>query len=215
MRSFLKMALAACTLLAACVRVPTTTTDGPHTDGFAALYNGRDLTGWRTAGNWLAEDDGVLKISPRPGEKGWQRYGDYLWTEKTYSDFILDLEFRIPKDGNSGVFVRVGDVHEPVTDGIEVQINDTHGKTKVGPHDCGGVIRTVGPSRNMARPAGEWNRMIVTCRGTRLQVELNGEQVVDVQLDQTSRRHCPPEGSIGLQDHGLSLEFRNIRIKTL
>jgi hypothetical protein len=184
-------------------------------DGFVTLYNGKDLSGWETTGNWFAKEDGVLAIEPRPGERGWQRYSAYLWAEKEYGDFALDLEFKIPKGGNSGVFVRVGERENPVANGIEVQINDTHGKQNPGHHDCGGVIATAGPSKNMAKPAGEWNRMIVTCQGDNLEVELNGQQIIDIDLSQTSRKHCPAVGSIGLQDHGLALEFRNIRIKEL
>jgi len=184
-------------------------------EGFVTLFNGKDLTGWKTTGNWFVEEGGVLAIKPRPGEKGWQRYDAYLWAEKRYGDFALDLEFKLPKGGNSGVFVRVKDPKNPVATGIEVQINDTHGKEKVGAHDCGGVIGTVGPSKNMAKPAGEWNRMVVTCKGTQLQVELNGEQVVDVDLAKTGARDRPPVGHVSLQDHGLPLWFRNIRIKEL
>jgi len=184
-------------------------------EGLVRLFNGKDLTGWQTKGNWVVEDRGVLAIKPRPGEKGWQRYDAYLWAEGQFGDFILDLEFKIPKGGNSGVFVRVRDKNDPVNTGIEVQINDTYGKKRVGAHDCGGVIGTIGPTRNMAKPAGKWNRMIVTCRGKRLQVHLNGEQVVDVRLDKTSRRACPLVGYLGLQDHGVPLWFRNIRIKLL
>ena len=55
------------------------------------LYNGRDLTGWQTTGNWLPQKDGSLLIQPRPGEKGWQRYGAYLWTSKMYKDFVQGI----------------------------------------------------------------------------------------------------------------------------
>ena len=58
------------------------------------LYNGRDLTGWQTTGNWLPQKDGSLLIQPRPGEKGWQRYGAYLWTSKMYKDFVLQVEYK-------------------------------------------------------------------------------------------------------------------------
>lgn len=184
-------------------------------DGFVSLYNGKDLTGWTTTGNWFAEDKGVLAIVPRPGEEGWQRFDAYLWSEKQYGDFALDVEYKIPPGGNSGIFVRVKDLKDPVETGIEVQISDAHGKKEVGPHDCGGVIGTIGPTKNMAKPAGQWNRMIVTCRGKRLTVEFNGEKVVDVDLEGTSRSDCPLVGYVGLQDHGLPLRFRNIRIKPL
>jgi len=184
-------------------------------DGFVPLFNGEDLTGWKTEGNWLIQEDGVLAIEPREGETGWKRFDAYLWTEKPYGDFALDLEFRLPEEGNSGIFVRVDDPDDPVETGIEVQISDTHGKEEVGPHDCGGVIGTVGPSENMAKPAGEWNRMIVTCDGTNLQVELNDEKIVDIDLSESARSDRPLVGYIGLQDHGLPLWFRNIRIKDL
>ena len=194
-------------------RVRSTT--APVAAGFKPLFTGQDLTGWSTDGNWFVKEGGVLAIEPRSGEEGWKRYDDYLWTKKKYDDFVLDLEFKIPPEGNSGVFFRVADRGNPVDEGIEVQINDVHGKEEVGPHDCGGVIGTVGPSKNMARPAGEWNRMVITCRGDQLQVSLNGEKVVDVDLSETSQKDRPPEGYIGLQDHGLKAYFRNVMIKEL
>lgn len=184
-------------------------------DGFVSLYNGKDLSGWETTGNWFAEDEGVLAIVPREGEKGWKRFDAYLWSQKQYGDFSLDVEYKIPPKGNSGIFVRVKDPKNPVETGIEVQISDTYGKKEVGPHDCGGIIGTVGPTKNMAKPADQWNRMIVTCRGKRLVVEFNGEKVVDVDLEGTSRSDRPLVGYVGLQDHGLPLRFRNIRIKPL
>ena len=80
----------------------------PEKDGFTPLFNGKNLDGWTTKGNWFVKD-GVLHIEPRPGEKGWQRYDAYLWADKPYANFILDLEFQLPPKGNSGVFVRVND----------------------------------------------------------------------------------------------------------
>ncbi|MGD9857394.1 MAG: DUF1080 domain-containing protein, partial [Planctomycetaceae bacterium] len=91
---------------------------------FTSLYNGKDLTGWKTAGNWLPQEDGSLLIQPRAGETGWQRYDAYLWSEKKYKDFVLDLEYAYPPGGNSGVFFRVGDRDDPVQQGIEAQILD-------------------------------------------------------------------------------------------
>ena len=174
-----------------------------------------DLSKWETNGNWIQEEDNVLVIKPRPGEEGWRRFDDYLWSKKQYGDFALELEYKIPEDGNSGVFVRVREKDDPVETGIEVQINDVHGKEELTAHDCGGVIGTVGPSKNMAKPADEWNKMRVTVVGTQLKVNLNGEQVVNVNLQNTSRSDRPMKGYIGLQDHGLPLQFRNVSIKKL
>lgn len=186
--------------------------------GWKRLYNGKDLSGWKTTGNWLPQDDGSLLIKPRTGEKGWRRFGAYLWTENKYKDFILDLEYAYPKGGNSGVFFRVGDLENPVTTGIECQILDSTGKKgKMTHHDHGGIISTVGASKNMSRPAGEWNRMIVMCRGNHLRVDLNGQAIVDIMLDQSAVKDRPPEGHIGLQDHGEpnDIRFRNVLLKQL
>jgi len=181
------------------------------------LYNGKDLTGWQTTGNWLPQKDGSLLIQPRKGEKGWQRYSAYLWSKKRYKDFVLHVEYKYPPKGNSGIHFRVGDLSNPVNTGIEAQVLDSFGKKKVGPHDHGGIIRTVGASKNMSRKPGQWNTMIVTCKGHHLKVQLNGEGIVDIQLNKTPMKDRPLEGHIGLQDHGEpnNLHFRNIKIKEL
>ncbi len=182
---------------------------------FTELYNGKDLEGWKTTGNWLPQDDGSLLIQPREGEKGWQRYGDYLWTTRKYKDFVLDVEYSYPPGGNSGVYFRVGDRNDPVEQGIEAQILDSSKKAgKLTAHDHGGIIRTVGASKNMSRPPHEWNRMVVTCIGSHLQVELNGELIVDTMLDKGPMKDRPLEGYIGFQDHGEpnDIKFRNLRI---
>jgi len=188
-------------------------------DGFVSLYNGKDLANWNTTGNWIPQKDGSLLIHPRPGEKGWQRYDAYLTSEKKYKDFVLQVEYKYPKGGNSGVYFRIGDPKDPVKTGIECQILDSAGKPddKMGHHDHGGIIRTVGATKNMSKKPGEWNKMIVTCKGYHLQVNLNGEDIVDIQLDKTPVKDRPLEGHISLQDHGEpnNLHFRNIRIKEL
>ena len=184
-------------------------------DGFVPMFDGKTLKGWKTTGNWVVEKDGLIALHPREGEHGWQRYDAYLTTTRKYKDFIIDLEFKIKKGGNSGVFLRVGDPKSQVKSGFEVQILDTHGKKNPGPHDCGGVIGTAGPSKNMAKPAGEWNRYIIACRGNHLQVELNGEKIIDLQLDKTALKDRPAEGYIGFQDEAKFIWYRNVRIKEL
>jgi hypothetical protein len=185
-------------------------------DGFVALYNGKDLTGWTTTGNWLAEADGVLAIRPREGEKGWQRYSAYLYTNEKYDDFVLKLEFKIPPKGNSGVFFNIADMADPVAQGLEIQILDSYGVEKeLGHHDNGGIIKTAGPKKNASKPAGEWNQMTITSQGDQLKVELNGELIQDINLAESEAKDKPKSGHIALQDHGLPLEFRNIRIKEL
>jgi hypothetical protein len=184
-------------------------------EAFVPMFDGRTLSGWQSTGNWVVEEGGVITLKPRPGEEGWQRYDAYLTTARKYKDFILDLEFKIGEGGNSGVFLRVGDLQNHVDSGFEIQILDTHGKENPGPHDCGGVIGTAAPSKNMAKPAGEWNRYIITCQGSQLKVELNGEQIIDLELDKSAVKDRPSEGYISFQDEGKRVWYRNVRIREL
>ncbi len=184
-------------------------------EGFVELFNGKDLSGWRTTGNWVVEADNVITLQPRPGESGWKRFKDYLASERSYGDFILDLEFKFEKAGNSGVFMRVGDFTDPVNSGFELQILDTHAKKVVGHHDCGGIIATQGPSKNMVKPAGEWNRYTITLQGNSLKVVLNGEPIIDLDLSKTGLKDRPAKGQIGFQDEAKRIWYRNVRIKEL
>ena len=183
--------------------------------GFVPLFNGKDLTWWKTTGNWLVETDGSVSLHPREGEKGWQRYDAYIATEKPYADFVLDLEFKFNAKGNSGVFMRVGDMKEPVKTGFEVQILDTYGLEKPGHHDCGGIVHGTGPSKNMVKPAGEWNRYTITVKGRSVKVVFNGEQVIDTVLEDIKMADRPNTGLIAFQDEALSVWYRNVRIKEL
>jgi hypothetical protein len=63
----------------------------------------------------------------------------------------------------------------------------------------------------------QWNRLVVTCIGSHLQIELNGTQIIENQLDQGLLSNRPLESYIGFQDHGEPNNdlFRNIRIRTL
>ena len=108
---------------------------------------------------------------------------------------------------------------DPVNKGIEVQIYDTDpakSKDKLNDHDSGGIIPGLKPHKNRAKPGGEWNKMRVWHKGTRIVVYLNGEYVNAHDLvggGQLSKR--PKTGQIGFQDHALPISLRNIRIKKL
>jgi len=182
---------------------------------FVPLFNGKNLDGWKTTGNWIVEKDQTVTLKPRAGETGWTRYQDYLTTERQYGNFVLDLEFKFNAKGNSGVFMRVGDLKNHVKSGFEVQILDTHGKKKVGNHDCGGVIGTAAPSKNMVKPAGQWNRYIITVKDDQLQVILNGEQIIDLQISKSAIKDRPTKGYISFQDEAKRVWYRNVRIKEL
>ncbi len=184
------------------------------------LLAGGDLTkNWTTTGNWKLDKDGVVQLVPRPGESGWTRYSAYLWLKKgDYRDFEAEFEYKVAKGGNSGFYFHVGDRKSPVAKGIEVQIYDSGSKppgARLSDHDSGGIIPGIPPTKNTAKPAGEWNRMKVVCKGNKVTVYLNGEVVNDVPLDSPSIKSRPRSGSIGFQDHGLPLWLRNIRVREL
>jgi hypothetical protein len=181
------------------------------------LAGGKLSRHWTTTGNWKLEK-GVVSLTPRPGEKGWQRYSAYLWSKKQYRDFEIEFEYKVAKGGNSGFYFHVGDLKDPVAKGIEVQIYDSGSKpkgAKLTDHDSGGIIPGVPPKKNTARPAGEWNRMQVTCHDGKVTVVLNGEKVNEIPLDHAKIKDRPPTGYIGFQDHGLPLSLRNIRVRSL
>ncbi|MGY8771521.1 MAG: 3-keto-disaccharide hydrolase [Pirellulales bacterium] len=184
-------------------------------DGFVQMFNGKDLTGWNTNGNWVIEEGNVLTLKPREGESGWQRYADYIATDRKYGDFVLDLEFKFNATGNSGVFMRVGDLKNHVTSGFEVQILDTHGKKKFNAHDCGGVIGTSAPAKMVVKPAGEWNRYTITLKGSHLKVVQNGVPIQDLDLSETKLNDRPAKGYISFQDEAKRIWYRNVRIKEL
>jgi len=182
--------------------------------GWVDLFNGEDLTGWQTTGNWIVKD-GVITLHPREGEKGWKRYDAYLTTEKKYSDFVLEVDFKFEPSGNSGVFLRVGDLQDHVTSGFEIQILDTHDLEKPGNHDCGGIIRTTAPFTNAVKPAGKWNRYQIVLKDTTLVVFLNGELIQALDLSRSAIKDRPLQGYISFQDEAKVVSYKNIRIKEL
>jgi type 1 glutamine amidotransferase len=190
-------------------------------DGWIKLFNGKDTSGWmHKPGAWHVED-GVLT---RHG-------GGDIWSEQRFGDFILELEFKLAPKTNSGVFFRCGSIADWLHTCIEMQVLDSYGKTDPGKHDAGAIYDIQAPSKNMAKPPGEWNQARITARGSRIQVDLNGEQVIDIDLDNWTKAHENPDGTenkfktaykdmprrghIGLQDHGNPVWYRNIRIKPL
>jgi hypothetical protein len=181
--------------------------------GFVPLFNGKDLSGFQTTGTWVFEKDGSLALKPKyRGIRLLPDYKSFLWTDATYDDFVLDLEFKVPKGGNSGVFLR----SKSQRSYIQTQIRDSHGKAEpLGISDCGAVEGVAAPSKNMSKPAGQWNRMIITCQGERMQVELNGEQVINLDLNESRKTRTARSGRIGFENKSSPVAFRNVRIKEL
>ena len=155
--------------------------------------------------------------------------GGDIGTKTKYADFILDLDFKVAPGSNSGVFVRMG--NREWLPWVEVQILDSYGNNPPSRQDCGGIFDVLAPRKNMVNSAGQWNRMTIAAVGSKIKVVLNGEQVVDMDLNNWTEPHKNPDGStnkfdvaykdlpregyIALQDHGQEVWFRNVKIKTL
>lgn len=173
---------------------------------------------WTTTGNWSLED-GVATLTPRPGESGWSRWSAYLWSKEKYQNFEVEFEYKLEAHGNSGFYFRVGDVNDPVRQGIEVQIYDTapnKPEDKLSDHDSGGIIPGLKPTKNAAKPAGEWNKMQVKHVNNKITVTLNGVVVNEHEVKTGGKLADRPQtGWIGFQDHGLPMSLRNIRVRKL
>jgi len=200
-------------------------------EGWAVLFNGKDLSGW-TMGpdkSWVVED-GVITL--KRNFDGKEHNSDYLWADGIYGDFVLELEFKTTENANSGIFLRTANINDPVYTGLEVQVNNSWGKTNLSRTGTAGAIYDcIAPSKNAAKKAGEWNHYQITCKQNRVLVVLNGDTVVDMDLDQWTVPNQNPDGSknkfskamkdfaregrLGLQDHGRPVWYRNIKIKKI
>ena len=217
-------------LVTGLVLVPITAAAAEE-NGFVTLFNGKDLSGWMTGPNntWTVQQ-GVITLKREMD--GGLHNPDYLWTERTYGDFILELEFKIPERANSGIFLRTSDLKDPVYTGIEVQVANSFGRKDVNRGGTAGAIYDcVAPAKNTVKQPGQWNSCRVTCNKNKITVVLNGEQIVDMDLDRWTEPHKNPDGTrnkfpralkdfartghVGLQDHGRPVWYRNIRIKRL
>ena len=155
--------------------------------------------------------------------------GSYITVyDEKLGDFVVDFDYKLTKGCNSGVFIRVGDLKDPVYTGIEIALDDTTGK---GLHDSGAFYDLVAPKTNAQKPVGEWNHMTITARGPKIAVVLNGEEVSTIDLDEWNEPGKRPDGSnhkfsrvaigklartgyFGFQDHGSNCWFKNVKLQT-
>jgi hypothetical protein len=189
--------------------------------GYTLLFNGKNLEGWKVYGgkmeSWSADAENKV-LFVKGGGGGW------LMTEKEYGDFEVRLEYKVPKDGNSGVALRAPLKGNPAYEGMEIQILDDpsyKGRIKDW-QQTGAIYGVVAPSKVPSKPVGEWNKYRIVCKGRKVSVELNGETIVDADLDDYKDKHgkehpgiLREKGHVGLQSHDGRVEFRNLYIKEL
>ena len=207
---------------------------------WTVLFDGTSFDGWKeyqsdkVSDNWKIEDGAMVLHSPKERKKGEQHN---LVSKKQFTNFILSLDWKISEGGNSGVMWGVKEDEkygEPYQTGPEIQVidNERHPDAKVGPsHQAGALYDMKGASKDVAKPAGEWNNMVITVNHDKNKgsVELNGEEIVTFPLDNDEWNTMVSKskfadwdgfgksvhGEIALQDHGNMVSYRNIKIKEL
>ncbi len=176
------------------------------------LFNGRDLSGWvrMHGGEWSVEDGVLVGRNGTNWSTNPEVSGSWLRTEREYGDFVLELDYAISAKGNSGIHFRSRLDKNPTFTGYEMQIVDDAG-SQPRKGGSGALYDVVAPAKNVAKAAGEWNHVRIHCHGSRIDVTLNGERVVEYSGERSLR------GYIGLQNHDAkcSVKFRNIRLAEL
>lgn len=157
--------------------------------------------------------------------------GSWLISDREYGDFELEYDFKLGPLGNSGCALRAPLIGDPAFDGMELQMVDYRYNTSAKDSELtGGIYRAIPPRKQVYQPT-EWNHYHVILRGPRLRVELNGELIHDLSLDEQTqevKRHDgkaapavkdrPRRGHIGFQNLSRGdapVLIRNARIKSL
>jgi hypothetical protein len=186
-------------------------------DGWAYLFNNRDLSGW-----YLRHPDGVQSWSVEEGALVNAGRGTDIYSDVRLTDCELHIEFSVPKGSNSGVYLQGR---------YEVQVHDTFGGG-VSPGMCGAIYGQAAPSQNVCKPPGEWQTFDITFRGARpsldgglasharITVVQNGVTVIDdVELTSVTggamdANETRAHGIMLQGDHG-PVRYRNIRVRPL
>ena len=195
------------------------------------LFDGTTTKGWHLylksgPGAWKVID-GAIQLDPKADGQG------DLITDNEYENYELSLEWKIAEGGNSGI---IFGVHEdPSIDatyrtGIEMQIlDDQKAEDNKKASHLAGSLYDMAPPLHAAKPAGEWNKIVIHKQNGHLIFYLNGKEVINTQIggadwvkmlnDSKFKTWngfaAYPKGHIALQDHGAVVSFKNIEIKQL
>jgi hypothetical protein len=203
-----------------------TVADSQATAGFTALFNGSDLSGWRTVGSdtsrWSVDARSNAIVGNAPSGK---KQGNWLYADKDFSAFQLRCEFRLEPGAESGIALRspfVFNVKEgrivihltsvasdPIANGTLVTVSGGNAHPQSDPKAAVSL-----------RPAKEWNTVEVEFRGPQLKATINGQQVQDVRVDQLAGTDKAAglrskTGRIALECRSGHVEFRRIEIQEL
>jgi cytochrome c len=214
---------------------PNTLTPAQQKAGWQLLFDGKTTTGWHcygqksVAASWFIQNDALVFAKANKDSPG----GD-LTTDKEYTDYELNLEWKVSDCGNSGIIYRV---HEDpkfsacYMTGPEMQIldNSCHPDGQFAKHRAGDLYDMKACTYETVRPAGQWNKVRLIIKGTHIEHWLNGYLVVQYHTSKDLWKTLVQDskfkdwegfgnyatGRISLQDHGDKVQFRNVRIKEL
>jgi hypothetical protein len=208
-------------------------------EGWKLLFDGETTNSWRGYNkdhfpkNWEVIDGTLHCKGSGRGEAGAKKGGDIIYNKK-FSNFHLKIDWKISEGGNSGIFYLAKEVQDWVIwkTGLEFQVldNDKHPGAmlgKDGNRKAGSLYDLIPADPQNTKPAGEWNLAeVLVYKGSVIHKQ-NGEIIVKYnlwtddwnELVENSKNpnwaNVPKSGYIGLQDHGDSVWFKNIKIKEL
>ncbi|MDF1860043.1 MAG: DUF1080 domain-containing protein [Verrucomicrobiales bacterium] len=174
-------------------------------EGFKPIFNGKDMEGWAAPeGNiwWLAKD-GILQVRSGPDQKG-----SILWTEKEYSNFIVELEFKF------GEGIIDSGVHLRNQDQIQIGISGSLKRDMTAsPYIPGKGYPVEAEGVQDLLKMKDWNHLRIEVRGMEYVCYLNGKKVMSYTTESGKAK-----GPIGLQLHAkrdMSMDYRHIKVKEL
>jgi len=202
------------------------------TSGWITLFDGKTTTGWHaygkgtSTGRWKVVDGAICTDTTQKGEGG-----DLVTTDE-YDNFDLKLEWKIAPKGNSGIMFNVNEdtakYHDTYDTGPEMQVldNDGHDDGKITKHRAGDLYDLISCSKETVKPVGEWNEVEIKSKDGKLDLYLNGTDVVSTNLWDDNWKKLVAgskfkemagfgiykKGKIALQDHGFLVWYRNIKI---
>jgi hypothetical protein len=216
-----------------------TLTEKEKRDGWQLLFDGTSMNNFHTYGSqtvalpWEAAD-GAIHLSLADRSK-WPSGSKDIVTNEEYDNFHFSTEWKIAKNGNSGIIFYVNEDKSKYKNtyetGPEMQVldNDGHPDAKINKHRAGDLYDLIASSPEVVKPAGEWNKAEIISNKGKLDFYLNGQKVVSTtmwdaswkQMVAGSKFKTMPgfgifkKGKIALQEHGDEVWYRNIKIRKL
>ena len=178
---FIPQVLAVAALTVLCqFSSPVMAADHPDTTGWKDLI-APDFSNAMEQGPWVMEDGAMVA-----------KDHESLWTKESYGNFILDLEFKVAKESNSGVFLRSSNIKSALS-ALEIQVHESTDGGKYGM--VGAIYDAKPPTKSMAKPVGEWNHFTITCKDSLVSVIFNGEEVIHADLNDWPEVKKNPDGT--------------------